>query len=1040
MNFTDFFIRRAVTTTLIMVAILIFGIFAYRTLPVSDLPPVEYPTISVEAGLPGANADTMAATVATPLERQFSTIAGIDNMSSSSQLGRTSITIQFTLDRDIDAAAQDVQAAISQAGRSLPPNMPAPPSYRKVNPADQPVLFISLVSKTMPLSAVDEIAQTLLAQRISMVSGVAQVQVFGSQKYAVRVQADPEKLASRGIGLEEVREALNRGNVNLPAGALYGETKAYTVQANSQLSSAAGFRPLIVAYRNGSPVRLEQLARVTDSVQNNKSAFWMNSDRGMTLAVQKQPGTNTVEVVDGIKELLPALRTQIPAGLDLMVNFDRSVTIRESIADVKFTLMLTIVLVVLVIFAFLRNGSATLIPSLAVPLSLIGTFAVMVLLDYSIDNLSLMAMTLSVGFVVDDAIVMLENIVRHREMGKPKMQAAIDGAREIGFTIVSMTISLVAVFIPVLFLGGIVGRLLREFAVTISVAVLISGFISLTLTPMLCSRFLGHDEHAKHGRLYRFSENIFQGLLRAYDRSLRFTLRHRFATLALNVVLAVLTGYLFTVVPKGFLPPEDIGTIAGGTEAAEDTSFAEMSRLQQETAAIILKNPHVAAMVSGVGGFGPSNSGFLFLRLTDREHRPHANIIMQDLRRELANKIPGVNAFLRIPPLITIGGQQGRALYQVSLQDVDTESLYQWAPKLEAKLRTLPELQDVTSDLRLRSPRLTVEIDRDRALAVGVTPDAIANTLFSAYGNRQVSTINTAANEYAVILEVLPEYQTDPNALSQLYVRSTTGKLVPLSAVTRWTSGVAPLSVNHYGQLPAVNISFNLRPGASLGTAVDAIENSSREIGLPETTSFRFQGTAQAFQDSVRGLTLLLVIAVVVIYLVLGVLYESFIHPITILSGIPSAGLGALITLMLFKLELSLYAFVGLILLIGIVKKNAIMMIDFAIHAQRTEGTSAYDAIYNGCLQRFRPIMMTTMAALLGTLPIAIGFGAGAESRQPLGLAVVGGLLVSQVLTLYLTPVVYLYLQGAEQRFTRWRTSVRRKTGRPTPEPVLSHQ
>ena len=1015
MRFTDFFIERPVATTLLMSALLIFGLFAYGVLPVSDLPPVEYPTIAVQAGLPGASPETMAATVATPLERQFSTIAGIDNMSSTSALGRTTITLQFVLERDIDAAAQDVQAAISRAMRSLPQDLPAPPSYNKVNPGDQPILFMQLRSDTLRASEMSEYADTALAQRISMVSGVAQVEVFGLQKYAVRVQADPDKLAARGIGFDEVRDALVRGNVLMPSGALYGDAKSYTVQANAQLTTAEAFRPMIVAWRNGSPVRLEQLGRVLDDVQNDKTIFWVNSTRAVTLAVRKQPGSNTVEVVDGVRKLLPTIQSQMPAGLTLAIGFDRSQTIRESIADVKFTLLLTIGLVIFVIFAFLRNASATLIPSLAVPLSLIGTLAVMHLLGYSIDNLSLMAMTLSVGFVVDDAIVMLENIVRHLEMGKSRMEAAIAGAREIGFTILSMTFSLVAVFIPVLFMGGIVGRLLQEFSVTIAVAVLISGLISLTLTPMLCSRWLRHEEDQRHGRLYLLSERTFRAMNDLYGRTLKFVLRHSFATVVLNVGLLALTAYMFVLIPKDFLPAEDIGNLFGGTESAEDTSFAEMAKLQRAATDVVQANPNVQMVLSGVGvgpGGGAQNSGFMFMRLKDARERPHANIVLNQLRAQLA-QVPDINVFMRVPPLITIG-QTGRSAYLVSILDSDVESLFETAPKLETAMRKLPALQDVVSDLRLRNPRLTVDIDRDRARALGVSADAIAGTLYSAYGNRQVSTISTATNEYAVILEVLPEFQKDPSALSRLYVRSSTGSMVPMSAVTITKPGVAALNVNHYGQLPAVNVSFNLREGAALGDAVTQIEESVSALGLPDTTRLVFQGTAQAFQESLKSLPMLLLMAVAVIYLLLGALYESFIHPVTILSGLPSAGLGALVTLLLFKSVLSLYSFVGLILLIGIVKKNAIMMIDFALQEQRA-GRDAYGAIVDGCLLRFRPIMMTTMAALLGTLPIAIGYGAGAEARRPLGLAVVGGLMVSQVVTLYLTPVLYLYFDRLEK-------------------------
>jgi HAE1 family hydrophobic/amphiphilic exporter-1 len=1008
---TQLFIRRPIMTTLIMVAILLFGIFAYRLLPVSDLPNVDFPTIQVSASLPGASPDTMASAVALPLEKQFTTIAGLDSMTSSSALGSTSITLQFTLDRNIDAAAQDVQAMIAKTLSQLPPELPTPPSYQKVNPADQPVLYLALSSATMRLSDVDEAAQTTVAQRLSMVSGVAQVQVFGTQKYAVRAQLDPRKLAIHQIGIDDVYNAINNANVNLPTGTLFGHSTAYTVQATGQLLKAQEYRPLIVAYRNGSPVRLGEVGTVFDSVENDKTASWYTGDRAVVLAIQRQPGTNTVEVVDSIKKLLPQLKQQMPAGIKLGTLYDRSLSIRDSVNDVKFTLLLTVALVVMVIFLFLRNVSATIIPSLALPMSIVGTFSVMYLLGYSLDNLSLMALTLTVGFVVDDAIVMLENIVRHMEMGKRAYQAAVEGAREIGFTIVSMTISLAAVFIPVLFMGGIVGRLLHEFAVTIGVAILVSGFVSLTLTPMLCSRFLKAGSHQKHGVLYKKSEAVFDGMLHAYDWSLKRVMAHPFATLMLSFVVLGATAWLYIAIPKGFLPSEDQGNLFAFTEGIQGISFDDMVRHQQEAAKVIGSSPYVANYMSTVGGGGVNaalNSGRIFARLTPRNQRPHVDQIIQELRPKLM-QIPGINVFLQNLPPIRIGGQLTKSQYQFTLQSPNTNELYQYAPQLEQRLRNLPQLQDVTSDLQVKNPEVTVEIDRDKAAALNVDPRTVEDALYSAYGARQISTIYAPNNQYKVIMELQPQFQLDPSALGMLYVHAKTGQLVPLGSVAIFKKEVGPLTVNHLGQSPAVTISFNLRAGVSLGDAIIDVNREATQV-LPSTITSTLQGTAQAFQSSFQGLGLLLLMAILVIYIVLGILYESFIHPITILSGLPSAGVGALLTLMIFKTELSLYAFVGVIMLVGLVKKNAIMMIDFALDAQREEGKTAAEAIYQGALIRFRPIMMTTMAALMGTLPIAMGIGAGAESRRPLGLAVVGGLIFSQTLTLFITPIYYVYL------------------------------
>ena len=1027
MNISEGFIKRPIATSLLMAAIALFGAVAYRSLPVSDLPNVDFPTLLVTAQLPGASPETMGASVATPLENQFSTIAGLESMTSVNSLGSTQITLEFELNRSLDGAAVDVQGAITQASRLLPQGMPTPPTFTKVNPADQPILYLVVTSTTVPVWTLDEWAQTRIAQRISQVSGVAQVQVLGSQKYAVHAQLDPHALAARQIGINEVENALRAWNVNVPAGNIIGPHRAFTLQATGQLMNAEEFGDMIVTYRNGSPVRLAQLGAITDGAEDPRTGSWFYTEdgnqRAITLGIQRQPGTNTIAVADAVKNLMPQFQAELPASVHMDVLYDRSDTIRESYRDVQFTMLLTLALVIMVIYVFLRNVWATVIPSLALPFSIIGTFAIMYMLNYSLDNLSMMALILSVGFVVDDAIVMLENIYRHVEMGEDPLTASLVGSREIGFTIVSMTLSLAAVFIPVLFMGGVLGRLFREFSVTICVAILISGVVSVTLTPMLCSRFLkkpkhtggaaGADgHHAPETGFGAVTERYFQALLNGYDRTLQIVLQHRGATVAFGGAVLVATAILFIVVPKGFIPDQDTGQITITTEAAQGTAYDKLLEYQGQVAEIIRADPNVAALVSTIGGnaasaLGGPNLGQIVVTLKSRDERKMlVNDIIDGLRPKLA-LIPGMKVFMQNPPTIRIGGQVSKSLYQYSMQSPDKEQLYATARAVEKALADVPGIQDLTSDLAVTSPQVTVDIDRDKAASLGVTAAQIENAFYDAYGPRWVTTIYAAVNEYKVLLELAPQFQQDPDALSLLYFKGN-GPVVPLQTLATARQQIGPQTVNHYGQLTSATVSFGLAQGASLGSVLTDVDRIATAT-LPEGVNGQFQGAAKAFEGALSNLAILLVIAVLVVYIVLGILYESYIHPMTILSGLPSAAFGALVTLIVFHLDLNIYAFVGMIMLIGIVEKNAIMQIDFALEAERNGATSE-QAIYQGCLIRFRPIMMTTMAAMLGAVPIAVGYGAGGEARRPLGLVVVGGLLFSQLVTLYLTPVVFIYM------------------------------
>jgi multidrug efflux pump len=1027
------FIRRPVATTLLMIGLFLSGIVAFRQLPVAALPQVDYPTIVVSTYLPGASAQTMAESVTTPLERQFGQMPSLAQMTSVSSFGNSQVTLQFTLDRSIDAAEQDVQAAINAASNLLPRALPAPPTYSKSNPADAPVLTLSVSSQSLPLPQVNDTADSVLAQKISQVAGVGLVTLNGSQKPAVRVQVDPAALAGTGLSIEDVRLALVAANVNQAKGNIDGARQDYTIATNDQLASAKAFRPIVVAYRNGSPVRLAEVADVIDGVENDQLAAWAGEHRAIILNVQRQPGANVIQVADRVKALLPQLKASLPQSIDVTILSDRTETVRASVEDVEITLAITIGLVVVVIFCFLRNVRATLIPSVAVPLSLVGTFGIMYLLGYSLNNLSLMALTIATGFVVDDAIVMIENIARYIEHGEDPMAAALKGAKQIGFTIVSLTVSLVAVLIPLLFMTGLIGRLFREFAVTLAAAIVVSALLSLTLTAMMSAHLLRPEPKAEErGRLYELSERGFEGMLHFYDRGLRWVLDHARTTLLVTVGTVALTGFLAWVVPKGFFPQEDTGLVIAVTEAPADVSFTRMMDLQRSVADVVRAEPGIASVASFIGADGTNatlNTGRLSITLAPRSERNEdAETIIGRLKPKLSH-IPGVTTYLQSVQDLQIDVRPSRTPYQFTIEDADPNELAEWTPKVLEALRALPELREVTSDFQESGLGVTLAIDRDTASRLGVSTQAIDDVLYDAFGQRQVSTIFTQLNLYRVVLEAKPGMQKDPRALAQLYVRSTAGVQVPLSTFVHVTEAPAPLVVNHQGQFSSVTISFDVGPHASLGDAVDATNGAMARLGAPPGLHSGFQGTAQAFKESLASEPVLVVAALVTVYIVLGILYESTIHPITILSTLPSAGVGALLALIVCRTEFTVIALIGIVLLIGIVKKNAIMMIDFALEAERDEGLSPREAIHKACLLRFRPIMMTTMAALLGGVPLAIGSGTGAELRRPLGITIVGGLIVSQVLTLYTTPVIYLYME----RLGRWLKGLRKHE----PAPVV---
>ena len=1009
------FIRYPVATSLIMVGILFVGLIAYPNLPVAPLPKVDFPTIQVSAQLPGASAETMASTVAQPLERQFAQIPGVTQTTSSSGLGTTTIVVQFDLDRNIDAAANDIQSAINAASGQLPRDLPSPPTYRKVNPADSPILLLSVTSDSMPLTEVDDNADTKVAQQISQISGVGQVNIGGEQKPAIRIQLDPAKLVAKNLSLEDVRAQLAITTVNMPKGNIDGNLRSYTIYANDQLTAAEDWNDVIISYRNGAPLRVRDIGQAVVGPEDAKKAAWASDKRGIFLIVYKQPGANVIETVDRIKAELPRLQAAMPPATHVEILSDRTQTIRASVEDVQFTLLVTVALVIGVIFLYLRTFWATVIPSVTVPLSLLGASGLMYLVGYSLDNISLMALTISVGFVVDDAIVMLENIVRYVEAGMKPFDAAMKGAGEIAFTVLSISISLVAAFIPLLLLGGIIGRLFREFAVTTTMCIAVSAFVALTLTPMMASRVLRPAAETTRGRLYKITERGFAKLLRAYERGLDLVLRHQFSTLCVFLATLAVTAYLFVTIPKGFFPQQDTGLITGISEAAQDVSFAEMLRRQEALGEVIAKDPAVATYAMSVGAGGSTstlNNGRFFITLKPRNERgASAAQVIARLRPQL-EKVEGARLFLQAAQDVNVGGRLSRTQFQYTLQDANIAELNEWAPKVLEKLKTIPELRDVASDQQMSGTALTLTIDRDQAARYGLTPQLIDDTLYDAFGQRQVAQYFTQQNSYHVVMEILPELQGEVNSLDKIYIKSpTTGQQVPLAAFAKWTTRrTKPLSISHQGQFPAITISFNLAQGASLGSATAAIQAATREMQMPPSLIGTFQGNAQAFQDSLRTVPMLIASALFVVYLILGVLYESYIHPLTILSTLPSAGAGAIATLMLFGFDFSLVAMIGVILLIGIVKKNGIMMVDFAITAEREQHLSSVESIRQAALLRFRPIMMTTMAALLGGVPLMLGVGAGSEIRQPLGYAMVGGLLVSQALTLFTTPVIYIYL------------------------------